>query len=166
MATKRTPQQRLNTPLGGWERCIKAATKPRLKRGKVSQAHLAQHRAPVSVLQAAPRCTVVALSTGKRCNVAAVRGAQRCHWHGGLLEVPDHPGNRKRTTKYLARQARAKARDQAYLLPKHARDQAARMARASGIRCWHIILAGTLALLAEDGGLSLRRWMAEHGIGG
>lgn len=158
----RTPQQRLMRPQQGWKAFAAAveASGDRRRRGKGSQLHLVPKDA--SAFAVAPRCSVIRQGgAGERCRCPAVRGASRCYWHGGLLEVPAHPGNRKQLEKYHARIARAAARTQTYLLPREARQQAALHYRGAG-RDWHAILAGAQAYLQDDGGLAFRRWMQEH----
>lgn len=161
------PTKRLTSPAGGWQAFASKveAQPPRLRRGKGSQAHLAACReTDFHSARAAPRCSVIRKG-GSRCGCPAIRGAKRCYWHGGLLEVPDHPGNRAQVEKYHARAAKARARNQLYSLPKHARIQATALAIAGGAgRNWHIILQGAQAILQDDGGLALRRWIKEHNL--
>ena len=50
-------------------------------------------------------------TNGKLCQAPCVRGATRCRWHGGLRQVPDHPGNVRRLLGgTYARQAAYKMR--------------------------------------------------------
>ncbi len=50
-------------------------------------------------------------TNGKPCRAPRVRGATRCRWHGGLRQVPHHPGNVRRLMGGVyARQAAYKMR--------------------------------------------------------
>ena len=50
-------------------------------------------------------------TNGKPCQAPRVRGATRCRWHGGLRQVPYHPGNVRRLLGgTYARQAAYKVR--------------------------------------------------------
>ncbi len=50
-------------------------------------------------------------TNGRLCQAPRVRGATRCRWHGGLRQVPDHPGNVRRLLGGVyARQAAYKMR--------------------------------------------------------
>jgi hypothetical protein len=42
-----------------------------------------------------PRCGKLR-SNGRPCQAPRLRGATRCRWHGGLRQVPEHPGNIRR----------------------------------------------------------------------
>lgn len=50
----------------------------------------------IKVARQVPRCGKVKRSDGQPCRAPRVRGATRCRWHGGLREVPNHPGNVRR----------------------------------------------------------------------
>ena len=43
-----------------------------------------------------PRCNKIKRSDGRLCKSPCVRGGTRCWRHGGLRQVPDHPGNVRR----------------------------------------------------------------------
>lgn len=43
-----------------------------------------------------PRCGKIKKSDGRPCRAPRIRGASKCRWHGGLREVPNHPGNVRR----------------------------------------------------------------------
>ncbi len=42
------------------------------------------------------RCGKIKRSDGQPCRAPRLRGATRCRWHGGLRQVPEHPGNIRR----------------------------------------------------------------------
>jgi hypothetical protein len=49
----------------------------------------------VRAARQAPRCGKLRRN-GQPCRAPRLRGATRCRWHGGLRQVPDHPGNVRR----------------------------------------------------------------------
>ena len=50
----------------------------------------------VRAARLAPRCNKVKRSDGRPCRSPCLRGATRCERHGGLRQVPNHPGNIRR----------------------------------------------------------------------
>ena len=50
----------------------------------------------VHAARQAPRCGKVKRSDGRPCRSPCLRGATRCERHGGLRQVPNHPGNIRR----------------------------------------------------------------------
>lgn len=65
----------------------------------------------VRAARQAPRCGKIKRSDGQPCRAPRVRGATRCRWHGGLRQVPAHPGNVRRLLGGVyARQAAYKMR--------------------------------------------------------
>lgn len=85
------------------ERVQEAARKAKPRRRGWHYAHqpeqLASVRQPaeerLAALRAAPRCSKLNRQ-GRPCGMPALVGATRCRMHGGLRQVPDHPGNLER----------------------------------------------------------------------
>jgi hypothetical protein len=119
----------------------------------------------------APQCTCIARNSGQRCKRPAVRGSARCNKHGGLLDVPGHPSNRRLLLAghYAHKEASSAARKALLEFPR-AIQQTARQAVAalpSRLRHgrWHQLalqLATALAEAPNDNGRQLRRWHAQH----
>jgi hypothetical protein len=49
----------------------------------------------IRVARQVPRCGKVR-TNGQPCQAPRLRNATRCRWHGGLRQVPSHPGNVRR----------------------------------------------------------------------
>ena len=85
------------------EKAEKKARKRRRPRimARASLTALAAARAAdpmrgVRAARLAPRCNKVKRSDGRPCRSPCLRGATRCERHGGLRQVPNHPGNIRR----------------------------------------------------------------------
>ena len=89
--------------LAAVEKAEKKARKRRRPRimARASLTALAAARAAdpmrgVRAARLAPRCNKVKRSDGRPCRSPCLRGATRCERHGGLRQVPNHPGNIRR----------------------------------------------------------------------
>ena len=76
----------------------------------LAEARAADPTRGVRAARLVPRCGKQR-TNGKPCQAPCVRGATRCRWHGGLRQVPAHPGNVRRLLGgTYARQAAYKVR--------------------------------------------------------
>lgn len=69
--------------------------KPKRECSPEKAAQLGAARLPaaerLAIINSSPRCIAIANHSGKQCKQPALRGATRCRFHGGVLQVPEHP---------------------------------------------------------------------------
>lgn len=163
-------------PDGGWKKYIaevmehdRAAQRaaPKHKPTEAALANLRPGR--MRLVDKAPRCVAMARSTGQPCKAARVLGSTLCAMHGGLLEVPSHPGSRREWggARGERLQAAIDARIAMAGYPKAIRDavhaayRAAEGAKRRRRDKWPTLLAGAQALTADPSGKAFRRWLAD-----
>lgn len=161
MAKTPLPELRENgsrrRPPQGWKAFYEEAAKakPPIKRPNLSPAQLANLKPKMGRVHYKTFCVATSRS-GERCRCAPVRGAERCVTHGGMLEVPHHPGN----ARHRHREARAAAREAFYAYDKATRATVTKAAPGRRAERWATLLEGAQALHADETGAAFRRWLA------